>query len=173
MAIGKRIRFFRLRKRMTQKQLGELLGFVEKTSEVRIAQYESETRIPKQDLINDMARYLGVSDKALTVPEIDTYIGLMHTLFAIEDIYGFKIDEKDGKPCLLIDSTSTTVNSSVSTMLDAWLAEARKYEAGEITKEAYDKWRYNYPKHDTHQIWAKVPSQELSDILVAAFKEKK
>ena len=30
MAIGKRIRFFRNRKGMTQKQLGELLGFQER-----------------------------------------------------------------------------------------------------------------------------------------------
>ena len=31
MAIGKRIRFFRNRKGMTQKQLGEILGFLGKT----------------------------------------------------------------------------------------------------------------------------------------------
>ena len=42
MAIGKRIRFFRNRKGMTQKQLGEILGFLGKTSDVRMAQYESE-----------------------------------------------------------------------------------------------------------------------------------
>ena len=35
MAIGKRIRFFRNRKGMTQKQLGEILGFLGKTSDVR------------------------------------------------------------------------------------------------------------------------------------------
>ena len=38
MAIGKRIRFFRNRKGMTQKQLGEILGFLGKTSDVRMAQ---------------------------------------------------------------------------------------------------------------------------------------
>ena len=42
MAIGQRIRFFRNRKGMTQKYLGEFLGFVGKTSDVRMAQYESE-----------------------------------------------------------------------------------------------------------------------------------
>ena len=36
MAIGKRIRFFRNRKGMTQKQLGEILGFLGKTSDVRM-----------------------------------------------------------------------------------------------------------------------------------------
>ena len=48
-------------------------------------------------------------------------------------------------------------------MLRAWLTEAKKLETGESTKEEYDDWRYKYPELDTHQIWAKVPSQELFD----------
>ena len=97
MAIGKRIRFFRNRKGMTQKQLGELLGFLGKTSDVRMAQYESESRTPKQDLVKEMAHLLDVSPCAITVPEIDSYIGLMHTLFALEYMYGLKIEEIDGE----------------------------------------------------------------------------
>ena len=34
-------------------------------------------------------------------------------------------------------------------MLRAWNKVARKYRNGEITKEEYDNWRYNYPKFDT------------------------
>ena len=65
MAIGKRIRFFRNRKGMTQKQLGEILGFLGKTSDVRMAQYESEARTPKQDLVKEMAHILTVSVQSL------------------------------------------------------------------------------------------------------------
>ena len=57
-------------------------------------------------------------------------------------------------------------------MLAAWQEQSAKHAAGEITKEDYDRWRYYYPKYDTTQIWAKVPSQELSDALVEAFKGK-
>ena len=46
-----------------------------------------------------------------------------------------------------------------------WLAEAKKLESGEITKEEYDEWRYKYPELDTHQIWAKVCPQELFDLI--------
>ena len=42
---------------------------------------------------------------------------------------------------------------------------------GEINKDQYDRWRYTFPAEDTTQIWAKVPSQELSDMLVEAFKD--
>ena len=41
-----------------------------------------------------------------------------------------------------------------------------------ISREDYDKWRYHYPAFDTTQIWAKVPSQELSDALVEALKDR-
>lgn len=41
MATGKRIRFFRTKIGLTQKQLGEKLGFTGRTSDVRMAQYES------------------------------------------------------------------------------------------------------------------------------------
>ena len=83
MAIGKRIRFFRNRKGMTQKQLGELLGFLGKTSDVRMAQYESESRTPKQDLVKEMAHLLDVSPRAITVPEIDSYIGTYAHAFCV------------------------------------------------------------------------------------------
>ena len=46
-------------------------------------------------------------------------------------------------------------------MFCAWLTEAKKLENSESTKEVYDEWRYKYPKLDTQQAWANVPSQEL------------
>ena len=58
-------------------------------------------------------------------------------------------------------------------MLRAWLTEAKKLETGESTKEEYDDWRYKYPELDTHQIWAKVPSQELFDMLEKELKNTK
>ncbi len=166
MAIGQRIKFFRNRKGMTQKQLGEMLGFLGKTSDVRMAQYESEARIPKQELVKEMAGIFDVSTHALSVPDIDTYIGLMHTFFALEDMYGLKIDEMDDEVVLRLNKSDYSTYSSMNKMLRAWLTEAKKLENGENTKEEYDNWRYKYPELDTHQIWAKVPSQEISDMLM-------
>lgn len=58
----------------------------------------------------------------------------------------------------------------VSEMVYALAPVAEKYRAGEISKDEYDKWRYNYPQYDDSQITAKVPSQELSDAMVKALK---
>lgn len=159
MAIGQRIKFFRKRKGMTQKQLGELLGFKGRTSDVRMAQYESEARVPKHDLVVMMADILEVSSKALTVPDIDTHFGLLHTLFALEDMYGLKISEKEGEICLSLDHSITPPLSDVDTMLRAWQKQSAMLENGEISREEYDEWRYTYPKQETYQHKMKQSSK--------------
>ena len=171
MAIGKRIRFFRNRKSMTQKQLGEILGFLGKTSDVRVAQYESEARKPKLDLVKEMAHVFDVSPRALDVPDIDSYLGLMHTLFALEDMYGLKIGEIDGEVCLRLDKSTGSTYSTMFDMFHAWQEQAARLEQGEITEEEYDQWRYKYPELDTSKQWRKViPSQELSGLILQDLK---
>ena len=167
MAIGERIRFFRNLRGMTQKYLGVAVGFGEKAADVRMAQYESGTRTPKADLTGALATVLDVSPHALDVPDIDSNIGLMHTLFALEDLRGLHIGEIDGEICLRLDKSNGRTYEEMSQMLTAWQEQAAKLEAEEITREQYDQWRYKYPEFDTTQRWAKVPSQDLSDWLVA------
>ena len=166
MAIGERIRFFRNMKGITQKYLGMVVGFPERSADVRMAQYETGSRTPKADLTKTLADFFDISPDALTVPDIDTDIGLMHTLFALEDIRGLTIGEIDGEVCLRLDKSKGKTYANMLDMLSAWAEQAKKLEAGEITREDYDRWRYNYPKYDTTLRWAKVPSQELSDFLV-------
>ena len=170
MAIGERIRFFRNMKGITQKYLGQVVGFPERSADVRMAQYETGSRTPKADLTKTLADFFGVSTNALTVPNIDTDIGLMHTLFALEDIRGLTIGEIDGEICLRLDRSKGKTYVAMFDMLSAWAEQAKKLETGEITREDYDRWRYNYPQYDTVQQWAKVPSQALSDFLVDALK---
>ena len=146
MAIGERIRFFRNLRGMTQKYLGTVVGFPEKTADIRMAQYESGSRTPKSDLTNSLAEVFGVSTSALTVPDIDSYNGLMHTLFALEDLYGLKITELDGEVCLHLDKGMGANYITMVDMFTAWNTQAKELKNGEITKEEYDHWRYNYPK---------------------------
>lgn len=163
MAIGERIHFFRTMRGMTQKYLGMLLGFPESSADVRLAQYETGTRTPKADLTAALAQALDVSPKALDVPDIDSYVGLMHTLFTLEDNYGLTVSETDGEVCLKVDKDKGKDAVELLKMLYAWKEQADKLATGEISREEYDRWRYRYPELDTTQIWAKVPSQELSD----------
>ena len=105
MAIGERIHFFRILRGMTQKYLGTIVGFPERSADVRLAQYETGTRKPKAELTAALAQALDVSPHALDVPDIDSYIGLMHTLFTLEDLYGLTVSESDGEICLKVDTS--------------------------------------------------------------------
>uniref|UniRef100_UPI00203EFAD1 helix-turn-helix domain-containing protein n=1 Tax=Hominisplanchenecus murintestinalis TaxID=2941517 RepID=UPI00203EFAD1 len=172
MAIGERIHFFRIMRGMTQKYLGMLVGFPERSADVRLAQYETGSRKPKADLTAALAQALNVAPQALDIPDIDSYVGLMHTLFVLEDIYGLTITEADGEVCLKVNKDKSKDAAELLKMLCAWQEQATKLSAEEISREDYDQWRYNYPKFDTTQHWAKSPSDELSDALVEAFKDK-
>ena len=172
MAIGERIHFFRIMRGMTQKYLGMLVGFPKKSADVRLAQYETGSRKPKADLTAALAQALDVAPQALDIPDIDSYIGLMHTLFTLEDIYGLIFCEADGEVCLKVNKDKSKDAAELLQMLTAWQEQAVKLSAEEISREDYDQWRYNYPKFDTTQHWAKSPSDELSNTLVEAVKYK-
>ena len=109
---------------------------------------------------------LGVSPLALSVPDIDSYLGLMHTLFTLEDRYGLTVETGEIGVSLRVDPRKGKDAAELSEMLNAWAEQAEKYRKG------YDKWRYNYPKYDETSGYVKVPSQQLSDALVEAFKNR-
>lgn len=159
MAIGERIRFIRNLRCITQKYLGMAVGFTERTADIRMAQYESGTRTPKADLTDTLASALEVSPLALNVPDIDSYVGLAHTLFALEDLYGLQIGEIDGEVCLRLDKSRGTSYLNMFDMFNSWQKEFNKLKSGEITKDEYDDWRYNYPR-----IEAERTRERLDDL---------
>ena len=172
MAIGERIRFFRNLRGMTQKYLGTVVGFPEKTADIRMAQYESGSRTPKSELTENLAGVLGVSPLALSVPDIDSYLGLMHTLFTLEDRYGLTVEKGENGVSMRVDPRKGKDAAELSKMLNAWAEQAEKYHNGDISREDYDKWRYNYPKYDETSGFVKVPSQNFSDTMAEAFKDR-
>ena len=172
MAIGERIRFFRNLRGMTQKYLGQVVGFPEKTADIRMAQYESGSRTPKAELTESLASALGVSPLALSVPDIDSYLGLMHTLFTLEDRYGLTVETGENGVSLRVDPRKGKDAAELSEILNAWAEQSEKYHNGDINRDEYDKWRYNYPKYDETSGYVKVPSQQLSNALVEAFKDR-
>ena len=97
--------------------------------------------------------------------------GIEKSLFTLEDLYGLTVSESaDGEICLKVDTSKGKDAHELRKMLYAWKEQANKLSSEEISKDKYDEWRYHYPEFDTTQTWAKVPSQELSDVFAEAFK---
>ena len=165
MAIGKRIIFFRKRNRLTMKALGMFVGFKENSADVRIAQYESDKKRPRRKLIKGLADALGVVPEAITVPDIDTPIGLMHTLFALEDMYGLTIHTSYGRPCLCVLSPTEPREVSLQEYLEEWCTVKMDLLHGRITKTEYDDWRYNYPRIERKKVDDAIEYTSLGSIL--------
>lgn len=65
---GEKLKYLRQKNHLTQKQLGTAVGFSEESADVRIAQYESNQRTPKEETVKRLARELCVPVELLTVP---------------------------------------------------------------------------------------------------------
>ncbi|HHZ07058.1 MAG TPA: helix-turn-helix transcriptional regulator [Clostridiales bacterium] len=130
LSTGKRLRYFRTLRGMTQKQLGTAIGYPGQSADIRIAQYESGARKPKEDTVVRLSSFLGISPAALSVSQIDDETALLHLLFSLEDSL-FELSESSKQPLL--------------TVLTEWQRMAQKKKNGEITKAEYDEWRYHYP----------------------------
>lgn len=134
MKLGEKIRYFRRKAELTQKQLGIMLGFTESNADVRIAQYESGTRKPSFLVMKNMSDKLDVSMYALEAPEIDLrrQNETMHILFALEDAGLIQFTDSG----ILID----TKDKNFRKRLLQW----RTVHSKIADKESYDEWRYRY-----------------------------
>lgn len=66
--IWKKIKTLKTKKHLTQKELGMAVGFPDSCADVRIAQYESDVRTPKENLMKLFASTLSVPVELFTVP---------------------------------------------------------------------------------------------------------
>ena len=82
--------------------------------------------MPKSDLTNGRP-------PAFAVPEIERGQGFMYTLFALEDLYGLKIESVDSEATLRVNSKGTE-RPDTSELLSIWSEQATIYKAGENAK---------------------------------------
>ena len=90
---------------------------------MHFAQYETGSRKPKADLTAALTQ---VFDVFPDVPDIDSRIGLMHTLFPLEDVYGLTISEADGEVCLKVNKDKGKKAMAVIKLLSKDLLNRRK-----------------------------------------------
>jgi len=139
MKIGERLKKFRTAKGLVQKQLGIMAGL----SEPAIRNYELGNRYPNAKQLEKIAGALGISPFAIADPNFDSYQELMHALFQLEDLYGLKPQNLDGRIVLEFDVIPI---NRIASDLQLWNKELESLKNGEITQEQYDEWRYSFPR---------------------------
>ena len=98
MTVGEKIRKFRINQGYTQKELAIMSGL----SESAIRNYELGNRFPSSEQLEKIANSLKISPYAMSDPNFDTYVSVMHALFALEDQYGLHAyRDESGVPQLM------------------------------------------------------------------------
>ena len=146
MAIGERIKRVRNLRKLTQKELGLAIGFEENTADVRVAQYESGTRTPKEDMLQKIAEVLDVNYRSLYEPTLYAAEDVMYTLFELDEHYGIQIhdDPLDNDPAenLSVNFGSRLIND----FLFEWQQRKKDLADGVISKAEYMEWKLNWPQ---------------------------
>ena len=135
------------KKENTQKALGDRIHL----DDVRIRQYELDIRTPKDDVLENISAALHVNKEYLKEPDYPyTEHDLMRFLFKLDDSIEVNI-----RPVILNDEdpeyTTTGIYFGseailrIRNMLEQWQEMKDKYENNEITKEALQDWKANYP----------------------------
>ncbi|PKM57459.1 MAG: XRE family transcriptional regulator [Firmicutes bacterium HGW-Firmicutes-3] len=146
MAIGDKIKKIRVKRDMTQKDLGLAIGFNVRTADVRMAQYESGTRVPKEAVIVKIAEVLKVNADYLMAPAIDKTEEIIHALIYLDELNQLKMEAEDyttpeGEELKRIKLSLTYLD----TYLEEWYKKKKALENGEITQEEYYEWKVNWP----------------------------
>lgn len=141
MTIGEKIKKYRLKKKLSQKQLAVMTGM----SEPAIRNYELGNRTPSDTQLEKISGALGISLFSLAEPNFDSYISVMHSLFALEDDYGLHAAIIDGTLCMRFTDKGMDSHTMMEN-IEKWADVYEKYRTGEITEEYYQNWKANYPK---------------------------
>lgn len=166
MNIGKRIKAIRIHRKLTQDELGKMIGL----GGDRVRQYELSIRSPKEEILREIVKALKVDYHSLKKIDYENAVALdlVETLFWLEefgllniDLFSFeKINEKeetwkyDAKfnrysVDRLIDEVPVGIairdNNNLSIFLKEWMLRKQELLSGDITQSEYFEWKINFP----------------------------
>ncbi|HEX2938945.1 MAG TPA: helix-turn-helix transcriptional regulator [Ruminiclostridium sp.] len=160
MTIGERIKKARNLRGLTQKELGVAIGFSELTADVRMAQYEAGTRVPKEKVLFDISQVLDVSLDYLKAPAFATSKDIMLALMEFDDYNETSFEEieyinQHGEP---MKHTGIYFNrADLESQLAEWANVKKELVDGVISLEEYEEWKTNWPA--TSKIYSDTPKQ--------------
>lgn len=168
MTIGEKIKKIRMFRNMKQLELGLALGFSESTADNRMAQYETNYRVPKKEVLIKIAEILDVSPSNFFTEATGSAEDIMQTFFWLDEsnrgaINLFQLERNSGKTNASED-TSVRYNDAddwpskppvgmyfkyglVNDFMGAWLKQQQLLKDGTITQDEYFEWKITFPRN--------------------------
>ena len=182
-SIGGKIKRIREHLGLTQKQLGLRCGFSENTADVRIRQYESNKKVPREKALKTLCYALEIEEHALFDADLLPNNAMYHALFDIEDFHGLHPVQIDGRYYLEFSGHVMIGDRELSPFendefLKKWAVKREECfpsseddapEEDEETKrekrKQYDLWRYGYPLNKAEETSERIRMLQKRDQL--------
>jgi len=166
MTLGKKIKIIRTFRKLTQKQLGIEMGFIDSNADVRIRQYEQDNKIPRDSTLEKLAEVLTVNLINFKDCEDGSAEYIMQVFFWLEEtspglIRLFPLTKNKAKtgtqedvPAVYWDGdnwpayspTGIWINNRlVDEFIREWLIRKNELNSKIITKDEYFEWKLNWP----------------------------
>ena len=166
MTLGEKIKYIRTFRKMTQQELGEAIGLDAKGAANRIAQYETNYRVPKRDMLDNMANILNANYLNFYSPVPGSAEDIMQTLFWIDEENPNIINFIEMKPSNKKYNTGNEINCTyddnddmpsttpvglwfnydmVTEFMREWMLRKQALKNKEITQGEYLEWKLNWP----------------------------
>ena len=166
MTLGQKIKRIRTFRNMTQQELGEAIGLDVKGAANRIAQYETNYRVPKKDMLLDMAKALNVNYLNFYVPVSGSSEDIIQTLLWLDEdnpsalnLFEFersnkkygtgnnivaKYDDNDDMP--VEPPVGLWFNYGlVDEFMHMWMQKKSDLKNGIISQDEYFDWKIRFP----------------------------
>lgn len=141
--IGRRIKRMRKMRGMSQRELGLAAGFNPANADVRITQYETDARTPKEDISYSIASALKVSAAVIGQYDVATGKGLLCTLYELEELYGLSIIEHNDRIYFgFINQTAA------DKAIAKWHKKRSALFRGKLSRDEYNDWKYRKSLND-------------------------
>lgn len=167
MTIGKKIKFIRKLRKMTQQELGVSIGLEEKGAANRIAQYECDYRVPQKDMLIDMAKALNINSLNFISEVPGSAEDIIQTFFWLDEdnhgainLFSLIRNNKKEKPSTQVvarydDNDDYWPDTApvgmwfnyglVDEFMREWMVRKQELANKEITEDEYLEWKLNWP----------------------------
>lgn len=139
MSTGENIKRIRKFRGMTQKELGIAIGIGEESASPRMAQYETDNRTPRKEMLNKMAVILDVDPRNISIPTGYREEDMVYRLLVLEDYFPEMKLERNGRTGEVVINLQ---NKKINEFLYQWGTIRGKKKQGMISEDEYMQWKY-------------------------------
>lgn len=139
MSTGENIKRIRKFRGMTQKELGIAIGIGEESASPRMAQYETDNRTPRKEMLRKMAAVLDVDPRNISIPTGYREEDMIYRLLVLEDYFPEMKLERNGKTGEVVINLQ---NKKINEFLYQWGTIRGKKKQGMISEDEYMQWKY-------------------------------